>query len=164
MSQGSGQTDIIRLPSMTRDEVDRLLGSQRICRMALNDSPQPYIILLDYVYVNGNMYFHFADYGRKMDLIRKSPNVSVEVDRFDEDLTDYESVTLMGKLVAVRDSGEKEQAAEALLKRIRARGDNDTVAARHGFTTIGKDLLSSAGSALYRLDVREYVGLKAPGM
>jgi uncharacterized protein len=64
MAQGGQSPEVYKLPAMSKQEVDMLLVNSRICRMAFNDSPYPYIIPLDYVYVNGKMYFHFADYGK----------------------------------------------------------------------------------------------------
>jgi hypothetical protein len=159
--QGSGQ-GIYKLPSMSRQEVDRLLESVRICRMAFNDSPWPYIIPLDYVYVNGKMYFHFADYGKKVELFKKDPHVSVEVDRFNADITEYESVTLMGTLSRVADPEEKKMASGALLETMESRGGEKNVAARHGYERLDRGTLSSASSMVLRLDVADYVALKSP--
>lgn len=161
ITQGSDQ-EVYKLPSMSKQEVDNLLKCGRICRMALNDSPQPYIIPMDYVYVNGKMYFHFASYGRKVELFTKNPNVSVEVDCFNDDITRYESVTLMGKLEKVTDPGEKKVASDALLNSISARGGARNVAARHGYENMDKSTLSSSNSMVLRLDVKDYVALKSP--
>jgi uncharacterized protein len=152
--------EVLRLPKMSDAETDALLSSCRICRMALNDWPQPYIIPLDYVYVGGTMYFHFADYGRKMDLYRRSPYVSVEVDLYDGDVTHYKSVTLMGKLQKVTDKGERDRVADALLASIG--GSMENVAARHGFVSLDRGHLTSGGSLLLKLDVKDRIALKSP--
>jgi len=47
MAQSSGQQETVRLPEMTSAEMEDLLSSQKICRMALSDKPWPYIIALD---------------------------------------------------------------------------------------------------------------------
>ncbi|HTX43856.1 MAG TPA: pyridoxamine 5'-phosphate oxidase family protein [Methanocella sp.] len=159
--QGPGQ-EVYRLPSMSGQEVDRLLRGGRICRMAFNDRPWPYIIPLDYVYVNGKMYFHFADYGKKMELFKKDPHVGVEVDRFNGDVTEYESVTLMGTLAKVTDPGEKKTASRALLETMESRGGEKNVAARHGYEKLDPGTLSSEGSMVLRLDVADHVALKSP--
>jgi nitroimidazol reductase NimA-like FMN-containing flavoprotein (pyridoxamine 5'-phosphate oxidase superfamily) len=159
--QGSGQ-EVYKLPAMSKQEVDRLLRSCRISRMAFNDSPWPYIIPLDYVYVNDKMYFHFANYGRKMELFKKDPHVSVEVDRFNSDITDYESVTLMGTLTNVTDPSEKKIVSRALLETMESRGGAKNVAARHGYERLDQGTLSSESSMVLRLDVADYVALKSP--
>lgn len=154
--------EVFKLPAMSKEETDALLKSQRICRMALNDSPHPYIIPLDYVYMDGKLYFHFANYGRKVELYRRDPHVSVEIDKYNDDITDYRSVTLMGRLADVKDKNEKEKAAQALLNSIMARGGAGRVAARHGFDCMDHDVLMSSGSLLLRLDVDDTVALKSP--
>lgn len=160
--QGPEQ-EVYKLPGMSKEEVDRLLKSCRICRMAFNDSPQPYIMPLDYVYLNGKMYFHFARYGKKIELFNKDPHVSVEVDRYDKDITEYESVTLMGTLSKVAGQEEKKKASEALLSTIKSRGGMRNVAARHGHDTLDMKTLSSPDSMMLRLDTKDYVALKSPG-
>jgi len=147
---------------MTPAEMERLLSEQKICRMALNDEPWPYIIALDYVYSDGEMYFHFADYGRKMDLIAKDPNVSVEVDNFCNDTTSFSTITLMGRLAKVTDSDEKKTAAIALRDNAEARGGAKNVAARHGFNDLDVKTLTSRKSAVYKLEADTFVALRSP--
>ena len=163
MAQSSGQQDIVKLPEMTAAEMERLLSEQKICRMALKDDPWPYIIALDYIYSDGEMYFHFADYGRKMDLIANDPNVSVEVDNFCSDTTNFSTVTLMGRLAKVTDSAEKKTAATALHDTAVERGGVKNVAARHGFTDLDVKTLTSKKSAVYKLEADAFVALKSPG-
>jgi nitroimidazol reductase NimA-like FMN-containing flavoprotein (pyridoxamine 5'-phosphate oxidase superfamily) len=143
--------------------MERLLSNQKICRMALKDDPWPYIIALDYVYSDGEMYFHFADYGRKMDLIADDPNVSVEVDNFCGDTPDFCTITLMGKLTKVTSRAEKETAAQALLNSVNQRGGMRNVAARHGSSDLNMDTLTSRKSAVYKLLADAFVALKSPG-
>ncbi len=164
MAQSSGQQEIVKLPEMAPEEIERLLASQKICRMALNDRPQPYIIALDYVYSDdGEMYFHFADYGRKMDLINNDPNVSVEVDNFCAETPDFCTITLMGQLTKVTSKAEKEQAGRALRDTADQRGGAKNVAARHGFTDLDMETLTSRKSAVYKLEASDFVALKSPG-
>lgn len=162
MAGESSSQGVYRLPAMSKQDTEKLLESCRICRMALNDRPQPYIIPLDYVYVKGKIYFHFANYGRKVELFRRDPHVSVEVDRFNNDITEYESVTLMGTLAVVTDPSEKKMASEALLGSIGSRGGKSNVAARHGYNDLDINTLSSKDSLVLRLDIADYVALRSP--
>jgi uncharacterized protein len=162
MSQSTGQQDIVRLPEMTPAEMEKLLASQKICRMALNDEPWPYIIALDDVYADGEMDFHFADYGRKMGLIEKDANVSVEVDNFCSGTASFCTITLMGRLARVTDRAEKEMAAKALRDSAGERGGLKNVAARHGSHDLDMATLTSGKSALYKLVADEFVALKSP--
>ena len=154
---------MIKLPAMSQKEVEELLKSCKICRMAMNDRVQPYLICLDYVYLNGKMYFHFADYGRKMGLLEKDPHVSVELDQYNKSVTEYKNATFMGKLVKVTNGAEKKRASEALLRTITTSSGMKKVAARHGYDKLDEDVFLSSGSMLMRLDVNDYVALKSPG-
>jgi len=162
MTQSSGQQETVRLPEMTAAEMETLLASQKICRMALNDQPWPYIIALDYVYSDGEMYFHFADYGRKMGLIKKDANVSVEVDNFCSGTASFCTITLMGRLAKVTDSEEKEKAAKALRDSAGERGGLKNVAARHGSRDLDMATLTSKQSEVYKLAADAFVALKSP--
>jgi nitroimidazol reductase NimA-like FMN-containing flavoprotein (pyridoxamine 5'-phosphate oxidase superfamily) len=162
MVQSSGQQEMVKLPEMTPEEMEKLLASQKICRMALSAEPWPYIIALDYVYSDGEMYFHFADYGRKMDMIKKNPDVSVEIDNFCAEQTHFCTLTLMGRLKKVTSKAEKEMTAKELLDTVKERGGMKNVAARHGVTQLDIDALTSRGSAVYKLEASEFVALKSP--
>ncbi len=155
--------EIVRLPAMSADEVERLLESQKICRMALNDAPQPYIIAMDYIYLDGKLYFHFADYGRKMDLIRRDPHVSVEMDNFCEGASDFDTITLMGRLEMVTDKMEGARVARALVDSAETRGGINNVAARHGLRSLDTGGLTSEPSTIYRLIVSDHIALRSPG-
>jgi uncharacterized protein len=161
MSPPSTHREIVRLPALTDNEVEDLLASEKICRMALNDDPQPYIIALDYLYLDGKLYFHLADYGRKMEMIKRDPHVSVEIDNFCNSTGDFATITLMGQIKRVTNKAEKVKAAEALIGTVKARGGKKNVAMRHGFKSMDVDAITSPPSTLYRLEVCDYVALKS---
>lgn len=54
------------------------------CRIAINDDTFPYIVPMNFGLSKDNnkitLYFHCANEGKKLDLIRKNPNVSFEMD------------------------------------------------------------------------------------
>lgn len=55
-----------------------------VCRVALFDDPYPYIVPLNFGVSGAGeplaLYFHCAREGRKLDLMRKNPHVSFEMD------------------------------------------------------------------------------------
>lgn len=155
--------EMIKLPAMSKKEIEELLKSSKICRMALNDRVQPYLICLDYAYVDGKMYFHFANYGRKMELLEKDMHVSVELDQYNKSVTKYKNATFMGKLVKVTNGTEKKRASEALLSTIKTSSGKKKVAARHGYDKLDEEAFLSGSSLFMRLDVNDYVALKSPG-
>jgi len=86
------------LPNMTHREMDDLLKSQLLCRITFHDEPYPYMLPMEYYYFGDTIYFHFTMTGRKIELMSKNPNVTVEIDWYDDMLTDYKSVILRGSL------------------------------------------------------------------
>lgn len=65
-------------------EIETLLSKVWVCRLALHNEPFPYIVPLNFGYVRDGerltMYFHCAHEGTKIDLLRKNPHASFEVE------------------------------------------------------------------------------------
>lgn len=56
--------------------LEQILWQGQICQLAIPDQPVPYLVPMNYGYRDGVLYFHCADHGRKMDLLRQQPQVS----------------------------------------------------------------------------------------
>ena len=52
---------LIKLPKMDENEIKNALERESICRIAFIEDDFPYISPFQYVYMNGNLYFHFTD-------------------------------------------------------------------------------------------------------
>jgi len=64
----------------SRSEINDIIAKCEICRIALSDNDMPYIVPVNFG-INGNdLYIHCATEGRKIDIIKKNPNVCVEFD------------------------------------------------------------------------------------
>jgi nitroimidazol reductase NimA-like FMN-containing flavoprotein (pyridoxamine 5'-phosphate oxidase superfamily) len=150
------------LPDMSHSEMDDLIKSQLICRITLHDEPYPYTIPMEYYYFGDVMYFHLTTSGKKIDLISKNPNVTVEIDSSSSDLTKYRSVILKGKLVPVDRASERDTVNSAMSTAVRDK------AGIKAFLTIpwtkkGIDYLSASNIplTLMKLDVEEMTGKKS---
>lgn len=99
-------------------ELIRIIQQCDVCRLALYDTPYPYILPLNFgMVVEGQqvtLYFHGAKEGKKYDLIAKNPNASFEMDCGHKLIVDkdackctmaYESVIGQGEVSLV--SGEE---------------------------------------------------------
>ena len=51
-----------------------------VCRLAMMDGNVPYVVPLNFGYQNNLLYFHSAGEGKKLDLLRASPEVCFEVE------------------------------------------------------------------------------------
>ena len=63
-----------------KDIIETILLKSDICRIGISDADTPYIVPLNYGYSEGNIYFHSASRGRKMELLRRNNRVSFEIE------------------------------------------------------------------------------------
>jgi nitroimidazol reductase NimA-like FMN-containing flavoprotein (pyridoxamine 5'-phosphate oxidase superfamily) len=56
---------LLKLPKMSKAEIDALIKEHFLCRIAFGGKLAPYIAVFQYVFTNRHMYFHFTDYGKK---------------------------------------------------------------------------------------------------
>jgi hypothetical protein len=63
-----------------RMPVDDILHKALICRLAMCDGGQPYVIPLNFGYDGKALYFHCAREGKKLDILKKNNRVCFEVD------------------------------------------------------------------------------------
>ena len=101
----------------------------KVCHIAMMDGKWPYIVAMNfaYSYENGQLviYLHSAKEGKKLDLLRKNPNVGFELD-CDHELIEgrvpcqygFRYASLVGKGVAefVEEPQEKMEALSILMK------------------------------------------------
>jgi len=90
-----------------------------VCRLGMVDGNRPYIVPVCFGYHDNVLYFHSASKGRKIDLLRKNPNVCIEFDLLAEPIESenacdwsmrYQSVIGFGKAVFIEDLDEKRKA------------------------------------------------------
>ncbi|MFX0168317.1 MAG: pyridoxamine 5'-phosphate oxidase family protein [Candidatus Hodarchaeota archaeon] len=98
---------IVKLPQMERQRVELLLQQQVLCRIAFRGERYPYMAPFQYAYINGNLYFHFTRYGKKLELIEQDNRVAVEIESYTPDLHQYCFVVFRGELMQVTDAEEK---------------------------------------------------------
>ena len=95
----------------------KLIRRQRLCRIAFKGSEYPYMALFQYVVLDGELYFHFTDYGKKMKLIENDKHVCVEIEEYKEDLSEYSFIVLRGTLNVVNNQQERVKAIKKLGRR-----------------------------------------------
>lgn len=159
---GEYEKSKFQLPDMSHQEMDDILRKQIICRISFNDRPYPYTLPMEYYYFGDVMYFHFTNTGKKWELINKDPNVTVEVDWANDNLSDYKSVILHGRLIVVENEDERNTMSRVMA---------DAVNSRLGIKALlnipwgkkGIDYLSASDIplVLLKLEERERTGKKA---
>ncbi len=93
--------------------------------VAFSTQDAPYVVPVNFVYVNDKIYFHSALEGRKLECIKENPKVgfstAVDVVVIQEDATTYyNSIIGTGSAHIVEDATEKGLVLDALAKRFDA--------------------------------------------
>ena len=150
------------LPDMSHREMDELLRSQILCRISFHDKPFPYTLPMEYYYFGDVMYFHFTTTGKKIELMNKDPNVTVEVDWSNDTLTDYKSVVLKGKLASVDNQAEREIVNVAMASAVHEKaGIKSFLKIPWGKKGVDYLAASNIPLKLLKLEVKEMTGKKA---
>jgi nitroimidazol reductase NimA-like FMN-containing flavoprotein (pyridoxamine 5'-phosphate oxidase superfamily) len=64
---------------LTAPEIENVLQSQSICNMACTDGKKPYVVPITYYY-DGTYIYCQSHEGKKIDILRKNPNVCIQID------------------------------------------------------------------------------------
>jgi len=111
--------------------IEEIFRSAHICRIAMVDGDQPYIVPLNYGYAGNHLYFHCATAGRKLDLIRENPRVGFELEQeaalIKGELacdwaTSYRSIIGQGSMEILSDFDEIQKGLEVIMRHHGATG------------------------------------------
>jgi nitroimidazol reductase NimA-like FMN-containing flavoprotein (pyridoxamine 5'-phosphate oxidase superfamily) len=106
--------DVVKLPAMTSIEIQDVLKSTHIARIALNRTPFPQILPLQYSYLHNTVYFHFSRYGQKLDWLRQPVSVCVEIEQVQPRMDQYRFVLMYGTLVPEEDLNRQKEVLNDL--------------------------------------------------
>ncbi|HER54493.1 MAG TPA: pyridoxamine 5'-phosphate oxidase family protein [Candidatus Bathyarchaeota archaeon] len=156
---------VFKLPKMNKQEMWKLIRRQRLCRIAFKGDTYPYMAPFQYVVIDGSLYFHFTDYGKKMKLIENDKHVCVEIEEYREDLSEYSFVVFHGTLKVVSDPTERANA----INQLRTEGEqklSPNFLPAHGFTKEdGWESLTAENKSLVAVkleNITQEIGLKSP--
>jgi hypothetical protein len=106
------------------DTIESIIRSAPVCRIALSDDGQPYVVPVCFGYADNTLYFHSAPRGRKLDILGKNNAVCCEFD-VDQEIVPaedacawsvrYRSVVAFGRAFIVEDLEEQRQALDVIL-------------------------------------------------
>ncbi|HIJ06037.1 MAG: Uncharacterized protein XE11_0716 [Methanomicrobiales archaeon 53_19] len=155
--------EIIKIPKMEKKEYDSLIEEGYISRIAFQGEKYPYIAPFLYVFDGKHLYFLSTKYGRKVNLFRESPYVSVEVEKYSNDLSCYTFVTIQGRIEEVTDSIEKKIVRENFVNLIKERklSNNILAALGHSPQDPPESIAMEERSMVWKLSgVKDIVALK----
>lgn len=108
-----------------RAELESIIGSATVCRLAMSEGNCPYIVPLCFGYKDGNIYFHSAGEGKKLEMLKVNNLVCFEMDtdhelvRADhpcESEMKYRSVIGFGRASFVKEIEEKRMALDTITR------------------------------------------------
>lgn len=106
--------------------IDKILIEAETIRLAMVDEGNPYLVAMNYAYVDGFIYMHSAKEGRKIDILNKNNKVAFQVDTGVELVlkeeacgcgTKYLSVFGTGKAIFIEHKVEKTKALDAIMSK-----------------------------------------------
>jgi nitroimidazol reductase NimA-like FMN-containing flavoprotein (pyridoxamine 5'-phosphate oxidase superfamily) len=112
--------------AMSLNEAEKFLEEQMVGRLALTRNDHPYVVPLNYLYLEGKIYFHSAKDGQKIAFLRENHKVCFEVDGlfgFTKGEADcsyaplYKSVIAYGKATIVEENTEKMEVLSSLVQK-----------------------------------------------
>ena len=107
----------------SREEIEGILNEETIGFLGLCMDGEPYVVPLNYGYVDGRILFHGAFTGKKMDYLRANPQVCFAVGRQSGQVVrhaegdpchvDSDSVICYGRARVIEDLEERKRALDA---------------------------------------------------
>ncbi len=137
--------------------MEEIISRSTVCRLAMTDGDRPYLVPLCFGYRNGSLFFHSALQGRKVDILKRNPNVCFAFD-IDQEVTAaeracgwsmrYRSVVGFGKARIVEEEDDKRKALEIIMENYSA--------GEHSF-----DDSEVSSVLIIRVDIEEMTGKKS---
>ena len=109
------------------DQLEDIIKRCHICHVGMVDFDRPYVLAFNFGYEDQTIWLHCAHEGKKLDILKRNPNVCVEFDtdhkmfaRNEEVACSwrqaYRSVIVEGQAVFVNDYEEKIKGLNILMK------------------------------------------------
>ena len=108
-----------------RELQDTIIKSCEISYLAMSDGNKPYVIPMNFGYDGENIYFHCATSGKKLDLIKNNPQVSIAMTSEyrlslegppNKWTTKYKSIVIEGKAEILTTLEDKQKGINILLQ------------------------------------------------
>ena len=145
----------IMLGKLNDTQINNVLASQVVGRLACTDGKHPYIVPFTYTY-DGQYIFGQSNEGTKLGILRKNPNVCFEVDMM-TDMANWQSVLVFGVFEELENE-HAENARKILSKKIFALLTSSTVHAHEHEVTTDVDDTNRVKQVMYRIKIQKMTG------
>ena len=153
---------IHKVPLMNKKEYDELIKECYVSRICFKGE-YPYIAPFIYVF-NGNfLYFLSTKYGKKIKRFQSNPKVAVEIEKYEDNLSEYRFVTLQGTIKQVEEYNEKLNVRKLFVNLIQDKSLSKNVLAALGHSPNDEleSIIKEERSYVWKLvDVENIIGIK----
>jgi len=125
---------VFKMPQMDKSEYDMLVKEEHICRIAFKGESHPYIAPFLYIFDGKFMYFLSTKYGKKLQHFRRNPFVTVEVEKYTPDLSNFAFVAIPGRLEEVQDPEIKNAVRKKFVEMIERKSLSSNVLSALGYS------------------------------
>lgn len=136
-------------------QMDNLLLSQVVGRLACSDGKNPYIVPVTYAYDGKSVIGQLVE-GKKLDILRKNPNVCFEVDLM-LDMANWQSVIVNGAFMELKGK-EAEKARDYLQNRVMPLMTSCTIHPHEHEASGNVDDSTRIKPVMYRIKVKNKTG------
>ena len=107
-----------------KKEIEQIFKEALVCRLGMIDGSKPYIVPLNFGYMDNILYFHSALAGRKIDILKNNPTVCFEIDIPGKPVTskeacswsmEYKSIIGGGPVLFIDNESEKADALNIIM-------------------------------------------------
>lgn len=143
------------LGELNKTQINNILTSQVLGRLACTNGKQPYVVPVTYTY-DGKYIYGQSNEGLKLKILRKNPNVCFEVDMM-TDMRNWKSVIVYGKFEELKNSVAG-KAREMLFDRVFPLMTSSTI---HTFEHEVNDKIDDSARVkyvMYRIKIKKITG------
>jgi nitroimidazol reductase NimA-like FMN-containing flavoprotein (pyridoxamine 5'-phosphate oxidase superfamily) len=156
---------MIKIPSMGKEEYDELINQNHISRIAFKGKNYPYMAPFMYVFDGKFLYFLSTNYGKKIEEIKRNPNVAVEIEKYADDMSNYKFITLQGHITELDGDSKKNNIKKMFINMIKDKKLSNKAIAALGYSPdeSPEQIIKEERTLVWKLvDVEQIVALKNP--
>jgi nitroimidazol reductase NimA-like FMN-containing flavoprotein (pyridoxamine 5'-phosphate oxidase superfamily) len=153
---------IHKIPLMSKEEYDKFIKENYVSRIGFKGE-YPYIAPFLYVFDGHFIYFMSTKYGKKIERFHANPNVAVEIEKYEDDLSEYRFVTLEGSIEQVENIEEKLKVKKCFINLIQDKSLSKNVLAALGHSPDDEleSVIKEDRSYIWKLvNVKSIIGIK----
>ena len=136
-------------------QIQNILSSQVMGRLACTDGKQPYVVPVTYAY-DGEYIYAQSNEGMKLEMLRKNPNVCFEVDMM-TDMRNWQSAIVFGNFEEWKNKGAQ-KARDILINHVFPLITSSTIHSYEHEVTAKVDDSTRVKPVMYRIKIRKITG------